>query len=212
MELTEKQQAAFELLTQREQAFALLYLERPVHGMTLAQCYTAAGYTAKNDNVANVSAYQLIRRPKLWTFTKLMRDEALASTALTLEFLDAQLAELIVASAADVMTTVAFETGREDAETGLPIIRHVPMLRCAIDDLPPEIQGAIQSIKTTKEGVEVKMYSRIDAMKLAMQRLNGLKETHEHTGSIDVQGLTDEQLNTRIAQLIGSRSAGTSED
>ncbi len=180
--LTEEQQELADKLNAKQLTFANLWLTANQHGMSNMECYRQAGYTAKNDNVAAVQANRLLKNAKIWAYCQAMRAESIEETGLTLRYLDQQLKDLIDGTSTEVMTTVAHITDRIDEETGEPIVVHVPAIRCAIDDLPPEVQGSIQSMKTTANGVEVKQYSRLEALKLAYQRQGALKEGRELTG------------------------------
>lgn len=175
-------QDAAGVLQERQLKFADLVLTVDIHGMSRTNCYKAAGYTARTDNVAAASAVRLLRNDNVRTYIDLQRGVAIEKVGLTLEYLDRQLRDILEGTAADVMTSYARETGRIDDETGNPLVEHTPIIRCAIDELEPEVHSAIQSIKVGQHGPEVKMYSRIDALRLAYQRQGAIREGREISG------------------------------
>lgn len=179
-ELTTEQQELADALNMRELAFANLWLTTDQHGMSRTDCYKMAGYAAKNDNVAAVESGRYLKKPKIWKYTRAMRNKAIEETGLTLQYLDQQLKDIIDGSAIEVMPVVAVEG--KCPLTGELETHYIPRLVCTSDDLPPEVQSAIQSIKVGQNGPEVKMYSRVDALKLAYQRQGALKEGRELTG------------------------------
>lgn len=180
--LTEEQQKLADALTPRELAFANLVLTMDQHGMRRPTCYEMAGFSAKNKNVAYVEGGRLLKKPKVHNYCQAMRAKSMQEVGLTLNYLDQQLKDIIDGTTVEIVTTIAQESKQFDSETGEPIVNHIPVIRCSFDELPPEVQGSIQSVKRTQHGFEVKQYSRLEALRMAYQRVGALREGRELTG------------------------------
>lgn len=70
-------------LTKQQEAFALNLLK----GMNQTDAYKAAGYKCANDNVAAVSASELVRNPKVVQFMDAFRQKAAESVEIDLRWL-----------------------------------------------------------------------------------------------------------------------------
>lgn len=180
--LTPEQQGLADALNMRELAFCNLWLTSESHGMGRAECYIMAGYTAKTKNVAYVQAHRALKRPKIAEYIHAMRVSSMEGVGLTLNYLDRQLKDIIDGSVTEVLATRARTTDAVDEHTGEPLVVYEPVLRGDLDELPDEVQASIQTLKTTQHGLEVKQYSRLDALKLAYQRQGALREGRELSG------------------------------
>lgn len=163
-ELTPEQQDAASKLNDRQLAFANLVLTKPGHGMSSAECYRAAGYKPRSDKSAQDNASKMIGLDRISAYLKLMREESVKDTRLTLEQLDRDLEESIFDN---VITSVVTS------------VDGVLELKCELDKLPEAVARNIQKVKQTEHGLQVKMYSRYDARKLGYERLGGLVQKTE---------------------------------
>ena len=207
-ELTPEQQSVAALLDERELALANLWLTTDGHRMTQIECYAAAGYEIDADPKVNAKrACAGLRRCHVAAYVSMMRRDAVNTTRMDLAYLDGQLKELIDTKITDVLSSYARSVGEVDMVTGEVIVVHTPTLKCPIDQLPPEFAGAVQSIKVKSDGVELKMYSRLEAIRTAMQRLGALTNRTELSGPggrpIELQALSDAELEAKIAALLG---------
>lgn len=181
-ELDDEQQEIMDALDPKELAFANLWLSMDHHGLSVGQCYLSAGYNVKTIYIAAVSARRLLKKPHVWKYCQMMRKESAKEIGLSLMYLDQQLKDIIDGSAFEVMPITGRRTNKVDPETGEDIISYSPEFVCNSDDLPDCVQSSVQSVKRTAHGGEVKMYNRLEAIKLAYQRQGALKETREISG------------------------------
>lgn len=74
-------------------------------------------------------------------------------------------------------------------------------------DLGPKARLLYAGIKQTREGIEVKFQDQAKALENVAKHLGMFVEKHEHTGKdggpIQTQGLTDEELDSKIKRLMG---------
>lgn len=77
-------------LTRQQQAFADLILE----GRNQTDAYKQAGYKCANDNVAAVSASELVRNPKVATYIEQKRQQAAQMAQIDLQWLIKESVEL----------------------------------------------------------------------------------------------------------------------
>ncbi len=164
------------LLSTQQLAFANLVLEQPQTGLSRQEIFEAAGYKGKN----RIQGYdKVLGNPNIAAYIHAMKIQATEKTGLTLEFLDGELMKLIKTSITDIVTTKAIVTDPMFPEK----VTHVPVLRDSLDNLDKNATDSIHEIKMTNMGIQVKQYSKLDAMRLAYQRLGGLTEKRELTGA-----------------------------
>jgi len=94
-------------LTKQQEAFALNIIE----GMNQTDAYKAAGYKCANDNVAAVSASELVRNPKVVQFIDAHREKAAEKAVLTAAHFAKRLERLAVAA-----EKTAFQQASEAAQ------------------------------------------------------------------------------------------------
>lgn len=180
-ELTEEQQDAASMLDSRQLLFVNLWLTKDAHGLSQADCYRGAGYSAPNENTANAGANRVVNLPRVQNYIRVMRGESIKRTGLTVEYLDGLLAEMIE-------TNIVDTEGIED-----------------LKELPIETQRSIHSIEYGMYGRKLKSYSRLDLIKLAYQRFGALTDKKELSGPgggpIELEGLSDRELDARIQRL-----------
>lgn len=201
---TPEQERAARMLTPQELTFCNLWLTCAQHGMSRGRCYLEAGLEARNVSAAAGQATRLLRKPEVVEYCRLMLGESVRATGLTLQYLDQQLKNIIDSAVTDVVSSFRVNSGRLCEETGEEIHYHTPILRCHIDDLPPEVQCAIQSIRRTKDGIDVKMYPKLDAIRLAYQRQGALTDKRELSGpdGKPLELISDEQLDAKLRDLL----------
>ena len=188
--LTEKQTAAAAQLNDRQLAFANLILTKSDHRMSNGECYRQAGYNPGNIQAAESNASLLISNHKVSAYLRVMREEFVRNTSVTLESLDGDLEDSLNVSITDVVSSELVEGG------------HVLILRCPVDEIPDHVASNIQELKQTAHGIQVKMYNRADARKLAYERLGGLGkrvEVVDQRTSAEVRA----ELEERLAEFLG---------
>ena len=169
--LTEEQQKLADSLLPRDLKFCNLWLTTEAHGKTRTQCYKEAGFKVKNDNVAAVMAHRKLKDHKMGSYVRAMRNSSIESTGLTLEYLDAQLKNIIDGNAFEVMPIIEVIT---TDDKGNETKTYEPRVICESGDLPDEVKDSVQWVKVSGKNIEVKMYDKVAAIKLAMQRQGAL--------------------------------------
>lgn len=205
-----------DMLTDQELNFANLWLSAHVHGLSREECYITAGY-ADWDASANSAAK--LAAPHITAYLDVHsapEPEVLPAApqeppksypvevlppnpAVDLDYLDRKLGGLISADIGEVLTSYARVSDTCDPITGEPVVLHIPVLRCAISDMSPAARASIQSIRMTPNGPEVKLYSRLDAIKLALMRIGAAPVGTDAEGEFN--GLSDAELDARIRAL-----------
>jgi len=181
-ELTQEQKDCCARLTERELKFANLVLTIPLHGKTKPECYLEAGYNAKTGNSASVMASTLLKKTQVWEYMDSIKCGDTKTTILSLRYLDSEIKDIV------------------DSNVVLATCKR-------LEDIPEHVRGSIQSVKLDKDGniTDLRMYNRVDAMKLAMQRQGALTDKKEITGAnggpIQVTNLSDAELDAKLAAL-----------
>ena len=173
--LTEEQKSAANSLNAQQLAFANLVLTKDAHGMSDADCYKHSGYKAKTERVAAAGASRTLTLVNVAGYLAVMRRQAAENVGLSLEKVDKVIHETMSSNIADYMKTV------ERAVKGGGVV-YVPVLACHLQDLPREVSAQIQELKMTREGLQIKTYSRMEATRIAAQRLGGLTDKREVSG------------------------------
>lgn len=161
-------------LKPQQLAFANLVLTKHEHGMSDADCYRNAGYKVRTDGAAKTNAARLLTNANVENYIIKMQKASAEKAGLTLEKVDQAIEEIMSANITDYLMTV-----EQKIKGG---IRYIPILKCHLQDLPREVSAQIQEVKMTQHGLQVKTYSRIDAVRLAAQRLGGLTDKRELSG------------------------------
>ncbi len=183
--LTREVDQAASLLTIRERTFCDMVLNRDVLGMTFGQCYVAAGYDVPDGVTAGARANAMLdkRHPKRYILA--VQARCMDDIGLTLSYLDHELKGIIESDISDLIGTRGINRIEWNAETKQHEVKgtnYLPELRCNIDDLTPTQRRSIQSIEMTTNGIKVKQYDRLGAIRLAYQRIGALVEKKEHSG------------------------------
>lgn len=176
--LSSEQQEAAAALSQQHLEFANLVLARHAIGYSLPECWQAIAPSASLQS-SRCAVNRVLQRPDVARYLELMNADVCARARdLCLEVLDREIMGLIQANDISEFITTR-EVIRYNAAGERVGVEYIPMLRCHIDDLPPDVRRSIQSIEMTTTGVKVKQYSRIDALRLAAQRLGALTDRRE---------------------------------
>jgi len=178
--LTQEQKDAAAKLNIRQLAFANLILKKPSHRRSDASSYTKAGYKPRNKKAAAANAARMIVSDNVAHYLKTMREESVKKTRLTLEELDKDLETSIFNN---LITKIVISKDVDDGAGGK---HRVLILKCPVEEIPDEVAREIQELRQTKDGIQVKMYSRYDARKLGYERLGGLVKKHEIISNSDL--------------------------
>ncbi len=173
--LSEEQKEAATALNVQQLSFANLWLTKAIHHMSDAACYYASGYKAKSEAARATGAAIILKRPNVVEYITKMKEASVKAAILSIEMIDTSIAEIMEADVGDYL-----ETHAVGAPGGL--IKYIPTLKCNIQDLPRAIRRQIHTVKMTPYGLEIKLYSKMDAMNLAGKRLNAFTEKREISG------------------------------
>ena len=190
--ITAKMKRLAAKLNDKQLRFAHLLLERDTNGLSQGGCYEAAGYSTNRGR--NAARDLLSTNQHLNDYLNEFRYQSMKQTGLTLQVLDEQLLKLVTTDLKDVVKLNSY---------GEPEIAQ-PDLNLLSDGA----NCALKSIKTTKDGLQVDMYSRLDAMKLAYQRLGGLNPEAGLPGDEEPQDITNEMDGNEAAQAYSKEVLG----
>lgn len=179
MKLTKEQEELASKLNPRQLNFANLWLQKEASGLSDADCYRKAGYDPSTQGATEVQASQLLSLPKVQSYIQSMRRASIKKAGITLEYLDQQLAELLGADIREIMESHEVMLDGPDGEQVRVI---TPTLKCHIQDMSDGAAACIQEMKMTNTGLQVKTYSRLDAIKTGYQRFGGLIDRKEISG------------------------------
>lgn len=208
-EVTREVEAAAMMLTLREKSFLDMHLNRDLLGMTTGECYVAAGFPVPDGVTASSRAHAMLdkRHPKRYILA--VQARAMDDLGINLDTLDAELMSIISADISDLIGTRGLNRVRMNPETKQNEVEgtdYIPELRCNIDDLSPAQRRAIQSIELTTNGIKVKMYDRLAAIRLAYQRLGALTEKKELTGPGGVALTSSPLITLQLISTDGTES------
>ncbi len=202
--------AAAMMLTIRERTFCDMVLTKDVLGMTIGECYIAAGYDVPDGVTASSRANMLLDRRHPKRYILAVQARCMDDLGITVRYLDEELMALISADISDLVGTRGINRIRFNPETKqneVDGVDYVPELRCNIDDLTPAQRRSVQSIEITTHGIKVKQYDRLAALKLAYQRLGALVERKEHAGPGGTPLVSTPLIHIQLVPTSGTESA-----
>jgi hypothetical protein len=200
MELTNEQIQAASKLNDRQLAFANLVLTKHQHGMNDGDCAIGAGFGGPDTTPNSIAsqAATMLQNIKIAEYVAIMKCESAKQAGLTLAKVDKCIHEIMSGNIADYMET-------EERPVAGGGVKYVPVLKCHLQDLPREVAAQIQEMKMTRDGLQIKTYSRLDAVRLAAQRLGGLTDKREVSGPggapLVVESITKNMTAEEAAKL-----------
>lgn len=141
------------------------------NGMCGAEAVRAAGYKARNTNVASTMACELLGRPNIQREIQLIKDKIVTSFALTQEKVSSELAAIAFSDISDYVDIredekliYAVDEEGEDTTTKEKYAVVLIKLMKAMKNTK-----AISSIKQGKHGIEIRLWDKVKALDLLGQ-------------------------------------------
>ncbi|HCM64670.1 MAG TPA: terminase small subunit [Morganella sp. (in: Bacteria)] len=197
--LTDEQKVLFDALTKQQQQFALGILK----GLNQIDAYKQAGYKAKNENAASVSASQIFGNLKLKSFLAAMSASALSDAVMTRQEALERLSAIGRASVSEMVEFGEYNMGDDD--DGNPIIQAVWRFKdSALQN--PQALSAISELTAGKDGIKLKLHDPKAAIKqiVDMQGWEAPKKTEltgKDGGAIQYADITNDELEERLKEL-----------
>lgn len=193
--LTDEQKVLFDALTKQQQQFALGILK----GLNQIDAYKQAGYKAKNENAASVSASQIFGNLKVKAFLDSVNEAAISSAIMTREEALERLSSIGRSSVSEMVEFSEHKMGVDDG--GNQVIQAVWRFKdSALQD--PQGLAAISELTAGKDGIKLKLHDPKAAIKQIadMQGWEAPKKT-EFTGNIQYADITNDELEERLKEL-----------
>jgi len=143
-------------LTEKQKRFVDEYLV----DLNGTQAAIRAGYSPRTAN----NSYSILQRPQVQQYLRKRRNELQKKIEITAENIVAELAKI---GFADIADFISIEE-EINPETGIPF-RYVAVKRTR--DMPQAKRAAIAGIKQTSQGIEVKLYNKVEALELLGKHL-----------------------------------------
>lgn len=167
-------------LTSEQLEFANLWITKPKHGMTDAECYMKA-YPGSSPSTAKVNSSRLVRKsPKVMAYLAAHQAETTANNIASLDELKVSLTEM---ARADITDVCQWDIADQVDETTGEVIGKLPVPKVRkFEDVPPELRRMIKSITYTKAGPKIELYDRQRAMDMLIKMQGGYTEKVELSG------------------------------
>ncbi|OBU13023.1 terminase small subunit [Morganella psychrotolerans] len=181
--LTDEQKVLFDALTKQQQQFALGILK----GLNQIDAYKQAGYKAKNENAASVSASQIFGNLKLKSFLSAMSASALSDAVMTRQEALERLSAIGRASVSEMVEFSEHKMGADD--DGNPVIQAVWRFKnSALQN--PQALSAISELTAGKDGIKLKLHDPKAAIKqiVDMQGWEAPKEIKHDISNLPALG------------------------
>lgn len=169
MELTPEQEELAKALSVKQLAFANLIVLKDQNKLSDADCYIRAGYKVSSKASAESKASRLlVRNGKVWAYVETFKKEAAKKTGLSYEYLYQHVMDTLEADISDFFETVDHEVKVKGGNRRK--VRTV-FFKGKIEDLPKSVARAVQSVKQTKDGLQITLPPRNETYKVAIQLL-----------------------------------------
>ncbi|UNH39966.1 terminase small subunit [Moellerella wisconsensis] len=156
--LTDEQKVLFDALTKQQQQFALGILK----GLNQTDAYKQAGYKAKSEKAAGVSASQIFGNLRVKAFLDLMNEAAISSAIMTREEALERLSSIGRSSVSEMVEFSEHKMGVDD--DGNPVIQAVWKFKdSALQD--SKALAAISELTAGKDGIKLKLHDPKAAIK-----------------------------------------------
>ncbi|SFN98437.1 terminase small subunit [Xenorhabdus japonica] len=158
LKLTDEQQVLFDALTKQQQQFVLGILK----GLNQIDAYKQAGYKAKNENTASVSASQIFGNLKVKTFLDAMNQEAVSDAVMSRQEALERLSAMGRVSIHDIADFRNSQIGEDDE--GRPVLQASWQFKDSALQNPAAL-SAISELTTGKDGIKLKLHDPKAAIK-----------------------------------------------
>ncbi|MGJ0637851.1 terminase small subunit [Xenorhabdus bovienii] len=199
LSLTDEQQVLFDALTKQQQKFVLGILR----GLNQIDAYKQAGYKAKNENTASVSASQIFGNLKVKTFLDAMNQEAVSDAVMSRQEALERLSTMGRVSLHDIAEFRNSQIGEDDE--GQPVFQASWQFKDSALQNPAAL-SAISELTTGKDGIKLKLHDPKAAIKqladlMGWEAPKKTELTGANGGPIQHTDLTEEELEDRLREL-----------
>ncbi|BET96521.1 terminase small subunit [Xenorhabdus taiwanensis] len=158
LKLTDEQQVLFDALTKQQQQFVLGILK----GLNQIDAYKRAGYKAKNENTASVSASQIFGNLKVKAFLNSMNQQAVSEAVMSRQEALERLSAMGRVSIHDIADFRNSQIGEDDE--GKPVFQATWQFKDSALQNPAAL-SAISELTTGKDGIKLKLHDPKSAIK-----------------------------------------------
>lgn len=156
--LTDEQKVLFDALTKQQQQFALGILK----GLNQIDAYKHAGYKAKNENAASVSASQIFGNLKVRAFLDSVNEAVISRAIMTREEALERLSSIGRSSVSEMVEFSEHKMGVDD--DGNPVIQAVWKFKDSVLQ-DSKALAAISELTAGKDGIKLKLHDPKAAIK-----------------------------------------------
>ncbi|EJD6476699.1 terminase small subunit [Providencia rettgeri] len=198
--LTDEQKVLFDALTKQQQQFALGILK----GLNQIDAYKQAGYKAKNEKAAGVSASQIFGNLRVKAFLDSMAESAISTAIMTREEALERLSSIGRSSVSEMVEFSEHKMGVDD--DGNPVIQAVWKFKdSALQD--PKSLAAISELTAGKDGIKLKLHDPKAAIKqigdyLGWEAPKKTELTGKNGGPIETATLTKEEYRNARQEML----------
>nr|WP_308809733.1 terminase small subunit [Providencia sp. PROV195] len=198
--LTDEQKVLFDALTKQQQQFALGILK----GLNQIDAYKQAGYKAKNEKAAGVSASQIFGNLRVKAFLDSINDAAISTAIMTREEALERLTVIGRASISEMVEFGEYELGADD--DGNPVIQSTWKFKdSALQN--PQLLSAISELTASKKGIAIKLHDPRAAIKqigeyLGWEAPKKTELTGKNGGPIETATLTKEEYRNARQEML----------
>jgi phage terminase small subunit len=176
-------------LTEKQKRFVEEYLV----DLNATQAYLRAGYKAKNENIAGVEAFKLLRNPKIEESVRLAMENRSKRTEITQ---DRVLQELAKIGFADIKNYLSFNTALTTVgydDKGERIVDYATVVQLKDSE---EVDGAVISEISLKDGaLKFKLHDKMKALQDIGRHLGMFTDKVEHSGETSLTVVFDPGLD-----------------
>ena len=191
-------------LTEKQKRFVEEYLI----DLNATQAYMRAGYKAKNDNIAGVEAFKLLRNPKIEAAVQEAKDKRSKRTEITADRVLQEYAKIVFANITDYLKVTTGEKVVAYNNDGDPVIDVVQSVQFFdTEDIDKSKLDAVAEFKQGRYGLEMKLHDKKGALDSIARHLGMFTDKLEHTGSVQIENkysyMGDEERKKAITKLQG---------
>ncbi|PHM55130.1 terminase small subunit [Xenorhabdus sp. KK7.4] len=197
--LTDEQQVLFDALTKQQQQFVLGILK----GLNQIDAYKQAGYKAKNENTASVSASQIFGNLKVKAFLNSMNQQAVSEAVMSRQEALERLSTMGRVSLHDIAEFRNSQIGEDDE--GKPVFQATWQFKDSALQSPAAM-SAISELTTGKDGIKLKLHDPKAAIKqladlMGWDAPKKTEITGKGGGPIQYADLTEDELEELLREL-----------
>lgn len=194
------------MLTQKQEAFCLAYIETGNASEAYRRAYNAANMKPET---VNRKAKELLDNGKIAARLKELNEKAVSAAVMTRQEALERLSRFARIDLADLVEFGEHELGDED---GRPVIQATWRIKdSAMQD--PAKMAAIAELTAGRDGIKIKTHSPLQAIQ-QLAKMQGWESATKHEltgpngGPIQHKDMTDEELRQELARLGFGRQPG----